>query len=408
MHPIIKALKHHKTAAVLLTLEIALTLAIVANALLVIGDRLGSMTVTTGLPDAELVSAKVSGTDPGISATEWEARTRADLAALRGIPGVESVANVNSVPLSPTGYTQLCLYLKPGSTDHLCGVALYAGSPGYLATLGLHVVQGRSFTDGDHERFDLFAVDPGAPPPVIVSRAMADRLWPGENPLGKPVYFDKDGIRVSRVVGVSGHLLNPVLAGDPAKDDLNLLMPVRDVRDGRFVLRVRPGTADRVAATLPRVLAASDDRLVINKVQPFAETVHDYFRDDRALVWLLLGVIASLLALTGFGIFGLTGFWVQERVRVIGIRRALGATRTDIRTYFQMENLAIVTGGAALGAIMAWSLNLWLMLRYELPRLPLLPVAGGVLLVYAIGQLAVLQPSLRACRVSPLAAVRQA
>jgi putative ABC transport system permease protein len=113
-----------------------------------------------------------------------------------------------------------------------------------------------------------------------------------------------------------------------------------------------------------------------------------------------------LMLVTAFGIVGLASFWVQQRRKQIGVRRAVGATRGDILRYFLAENFLIVTGGILLGVVFALALNLVLMEQYEVPRLPLyyLPIAAAAL--WALGQLAVLAPALRAAAVPPVVATR--
>src|SRR3546814_2713942 len=85
---------------------------------------------------------------------------------------------------------------------------------------------------------------------------------------------------------------------------------------------------------------------------------------------LLVGTIVALLLVTALGIVGLTSFWVSQRRRQIGVRRALGATRGDILRYFQTENFLIVSVGIAMGMLLAYGLNQGLMQQYELARLP--------------------------------------
>jgi len=97
---------------------------------------------------------------------------------------------------------------------------------------------------------------------------------------------------------------------------------------------------------------------------------------------------------------------VQQRTRSIGIRRAIGATRSDILHYFQLENFLIVTGGIVLGTMLAFVLNAVLMQHYELPRLPPYYLPIGALLLWLLGQLAVLGPALRAAAVPPVVATR--
>jgi len=123
---------------------------------------------------------------------------------------------------------------------------------------------------------------------------------------------------------------------------------------------------------------------------------------------LMGGVCLILLGVTAAGIVGLTSFWVGQRHRQIGVRRALGARRIDILHYFQIENLLIAGGGVVLGVLLAVTLNLWLMAHYEMERLPGLYVLTGVLAMLAIGQGAVFVPARRASNVPPVVATRAA
>ncbi|MDE2315287.1 MAG: FtsX-like permease family protein, partial [Xanthomonadaceae bacterium] len=127
---------------------------------------------------------------------------------------------------------------------------------------------------------------------------------------------------------------------------------------------------------------------------------------DTTMIGLLIASALGLLFVTALGIAGLANFWVQQRARSIGIRRAIGATRGDILRYFQTENFLIVGAGIVLGAALALALNLMLMTHYELPRLPLWYLPIGAAVLWMVGQLAVLSPALRAARVPPVVATR--
>ena len=109
-------------------------------------------------------------------------------------------------------------------------------------------------------------------------------------------------------------------------------------------------------------------------------------------------------AKTAAGITGLTSFWVEQRRKQIGVRRALGARRIDILRHFQGENLCIAAVGAGLGVLLAAGLNLWLMTHYEMQRLPLAWTVAGIVALLAIGQASVWVPARRASRVPPVAA----
>src|SRR5690606_7984853 len=105
-----------------------------------------------------------------------------------------------------------------------------------------------------------------------------------------------------------------------------------------------------IQAALRTLKADGPLRLVSPKAATTLEAARDkYYRNDRAMAWLLVGVCLLLLTVTAVGIAGLTSFWVAQRRRQIGIRRAIGATRGDILRYFQTENFLIATIGIALG-----------------------------------------------------------
>lgn len=404
MHPIVTALKHHKTTVILVVLEIALSCAIVTNALFLISDRLGAMQMTTGVADNELVWARSSGLDDDATPASRASRTTADLAALRMMPGVKSVATVNSLPLSGN-YWSTCLNTRPGGDKaaEVCNLVEYTGTPDYVRTLGMRLSAGRDFLPPEYADYAGFNDAP--PQAMIVTQALADRLWPGQPPIGRSVFFGDKGEHAVQVVGVVGHLLNPSINRNQGTES-GFLLPVRSVMGGMYVLRTRQGARDAVQRDLPKVLDSVDDQRIITDNHSYAQTVKDYFHDDRALIWLLLLVIGCLLALTVLGVVGLSSFWVQQRTHQIGIRRAIGATRRDILRYFQIENFLIVSSGIALGLLLAVSLNLLLMKQYELPRLPLTYLPIAALVLWALGQLAVLGPALRAAAVPPVVATR--
>ena len=121
----------------------------------------------------------------------------------------------------------------------------------------------------------------------------------------------------------------------------------------------------------------------------------------------MMGMVCVLLLLaTAGGIVGLSSFWVGQRRRSIGVRRALGATRGDILRYFQTENALIVGIGVALGVALGIAANLSLMTHYELPRMPLWLLGVGALSLWLLGQLVVFGPARRAAAVPPVEATR--
>jgi putative ABC transport system permease protein len=126
------------------------------------------------------------------------------------------------------------------------------------------------------------------------------------------------------------------------------------------------------------------------------------------MAWLLVAVATALLVVTALGIIGLASFWVAQRTRQIGVRRALGATRGQILRYFQTENFLLATVGITLGMALAYAINQLLMSKYELPRLPLIYLPVGAVLLWTLGQIAVFWPARKAAAVPPAIATRSA
>jgi putative ABC transport system permease protein len=143
-----------------------------------------------------------------------------------------------------------------------------------------------------------------------------------------------------------------------------------------------------------------------DSVRSFADIRAHAYRADIGMAVLMGTICLMLIAVTAAGIVGLTSFWVGQRHRQIGVRRALGARKIDILHYFQTENLMIAGGGAVLGVALAIGLNLLLMHYFEMDRLPLTYVLIGIVTVLILGQAAVFAPARRASNVSPVEATR--
>jgi putative ABC transport system permease protein len=173
-----------------------------------------------------------------------------------------------------------------------------------------------------------------------------------------------------------------------------------------YVLHTAPRDRTRVLKQASATLSRIDDDRVLMHPRTFTRMRANYFQRNRSMINLLLASALGLLLVAALGITGLATFWVQQRTRTIGIRRAVGATRGDILHYFQTENFLIVTFGVVLGVVLAIVINLVLMRFFQLARLPLWYLAVGVIALWILGQLAVLVPALRASHVPPVVATR--
>ena len=401
--PILSTLRRHRTAALLIVLEIALTCAIVCNAIFLITDRLSQMDRSSGVVEDELVRVQVAGIG---ETTNVEAVTTQDLAALRALPGVKSVTTANMVPFGRSSWNN-GVSNKPHDNDTSINAAMYIGSPDFVETLGVHIIAGRDFAPDEYVSYDALKKEQAKMGSILISQGMADYFWPGQSVLGKQIYVWGDDPQV--IVGVFDVLARPNDNAAGAKGrGYSMILPINGQYDlgGNYMLRVDPARKGEVLAAVEAALDKVDPHRVILKRQTFAELRAEYFKADRAMAWLLLGVSIALLVITALGVVGLASFWVQQRTRQIGIRRALGATKTDILRYFQTENFILATAGIVLGMGLAYAMNLWLMGKYDVPRLPATFLPIGAALLWLLGQIAVLGPALRASLIPPAIATR--
>ena len=413
LHPILAALRKHKAGVVLIALQIALTLAIVCNAVFIIGQRVERVNRPTGLDESDLFLVSQqwvgapSGDDPA-GAEKLDVMQREDLAALRNLPDVASVSPTNSIPLLNSSWTG-SLSLKPG--DKLAKgnprTAYYFTDEQVFKTLGLRLVAGRAFTAADVQHSN----DPRDRPVVIITQALADRFFPGESAVGKVIYSDGSSAP-STVIGIVARLQIPSAGGFGSDFVWNsTLVPVRlDGSYVRYAVRAKPGRLDAAMREVTPALYKVNPMRVLDddSIKSFTDIRARAYRADVGMA-VLMGVICLiLLCVTAAGIVGLTSFWVGQRHRQIGVRRTLGARKIDILHYFQIENLLIAGIGVVAGVLLAVGLNLWLMTHYEMNRLPSLYVVTGVLAMLAIGQAAVFVPARRASNVPPVVATRAA
>jgi putative ABC transport system permease protein len=281
----------------------------------------------------------------------------------------------------------------------------------FIDAFGLNLIAGRQFSPDEY--IEWAALDAPnskvAIPAAIITRSMADKLFPGESAVGKSFY--SWGEEPIKVVGVVEHLIRPSDQGGPAAKEYSMIFPIKGpyTLGGNYVIRTEDPSrrAEILKAAVDALKRNGPNRIILeDNTKTFEELRQDYYRQDRAMAWLLVAVIVALLVVTALGIVGLASFWVQQRTRQIGVRRALGATRAQILRYFQLENFLLATLGIVIGMLLAYAINQLLMGKYELPRLPLYYLPIGAVALWLLGQISVLGPALRAAAVPPAIATR--
>ncbi|HEV2703655.1 MAG TPA: FtsX-like permease family protein [Steroidobacteraceae bacterium] len=398
---IVRSLGRNRLGALLIGLQIAFTLAIVSNSLSIIEQHLQHMARPTGFDEANI----------GVLHNQWigqpddlKARVLEDLAALRSVPGVVSVEATNSFPLEGSGWIT-ALQLTPDQQSATTQSAVYFVDGGGLSAFGLRLTAGRWFRAG--EIGEVRDDETKFPDQVIVTRSLAQALFPSTNPLGQVVYFGQSP--PARIIGIVERAQTPSASQtrDHAGVENASFFPYLYLgNDTMYVVRTTPGRLTSVLQTAQEKLLKVTPQRIINWSRTFAEMRRIAYESERKESVVLGIVCGLLLTVTALGVVGLTSYWVSQRTRYIGMRRALGAQRSDILRYFHLENLIIAGIGAVLGIALGVSGNIWLAASFSITRMDTGFVGAGAAIVLALCQAAVIWPALRAASISPAMAFR--
>jgi putative ABC transport system permease protein len=397
--PIFRAMMRNRARFFLIVVEVALTLAIVANCVSLIRESRAELSKESGFDDANLLFVRSRPFAEAFRDKKYlDAAVEADARTLRAMPGVRSASNTYFLPWQGGGSST---EVRRGDTRHR--TQIYSGDLKFVDTLGVSLLEGRNFTQEEYETYSSDDLPPGTVSPVIISQKLAELVYPEGGALGK-VLDESDGKPAYRVVGIFGPFYNPY--GWPI-GDYAIIYPSRtgSFNGTSFLVRTQPGQAERLIPEIEKgLIAANNGRNV--EVQSIPEIRRGYDARDRAVVFALNAVMLLLVFVTALGIVGITSFSVAERQRQIGTRRALGATQGDILRHFLLENWMITSIGAVLGLVLAYALNFGLVNLVEGAKLDGWILAAGVGLLWATGLAAALGPALRAARIAPAIATR--
>jgi putative ABC transport system permease protein len=401
MRPILSAMRRNKFGALLIATQMAVTLAFLANALTLVEQRIAWSDRPSGMDEADIFVMQSEMVD---HPNDLAARQAADMDALRALPGVADAYTTNMYPLEGGGWIET-VNLTPDQKTPTAFTAHYMGDEHALHTMGLTLIAGRNFSADEIAN----RTDNDIPPPsgFIVSRALAAKLFPNGDALGKPIFVENE--KPVPIIGIVDRLQGPMTVATGLYSTFaenSVLTPYRLIGETSvYMVRAQPGQRDAVMKSAEAKLFSIDDNRIL-KSKSMQQVRADAYRGDHGLIVLLSAICTALLVVTAFGIIGLTSYWVAQRRQQIGIRRALGATRQAIVRYFQTENFLISAAGAAIGIAFAIALNLWMVRSFEMVRMDNSRAIGGAIVILLLGQFAVLWPALRAASIPPALATR--
>jgi putative ABC transport system permease protein len=398
IRPIASALWRNRTGAILVAFQIAIGLAVLVNAVYVVKQRVEKIGRPTGMDTANMIWVSSSGFAKDF---DFDSTWRQDIATIRAIPGVKAASLISNIPLSGSGSSS-GYEPKPGQdTTESVAANTYLVDEHAVAALGVTLSSGRAFEPQEIlppiETFD-------SAPQAIVTKAFAKALFPDDpNPVGKSFYDGLD--KPITIVGIIEHMHGAWVGWDKL-DHVVLYPRIDNGPSSLYLVRTEPGRRDAVMRDIEAKLGDSNPGRLLRWVRSMDYFIHKSYLDDRNMAIFLASVTSALLAITALGIFGLATFNVSTRIRQIGTRRAVGARRMDIVRHFLVENWMVTTAGVVAGCGGALAIGYWISTKYELPRLDLYYLVGGVLAIWLIGLAAALQPARRASTISPAVASR--
>jgi putative ABC transport system permease protein len=405
---LLTALWRNRTGPLLVSAQVAITLAVLVNVAYVVEQRIEQINRPTGMDLDNMFWFLVK---PSSKDYPYATAVSADLAYLNSLPEVVAATPVNNVPQTDS-ITGLPFSATPEGLQNDggdSGAQILFGTDKVIDAMGLKLIAGRTF--------DPSTIKPPAADfntslsewagEIIVTEAFARKLFPDGNALGKQVYA---GIinKSATIVGIVELLRSPpeVEAYDYFSTQIVIAPIIPPGPNVRYVVRAKAGQRARLMALVEKGFADLQPGRFIAHMEDMTRTAENIRRELRANAIILSVVAALVLAVTVVGISGLAAFNVSTRTKQLGIRRAIGARKSHILRYFLIENWIITTCGVAVGAVLSVTMGIKLSTLYEMSRAPLYYLAGGVLVMWMVGLLAVLVPARRAAAISPATATR--
>jgi predicted permease len=381
----------------LVTLEVAVSVALVLMTGLLTASLLRLLHVDRGFDSARIATARIDL--PNKSYSELGARTafyKQVVDRLSQLPGVEHAAAVNMLPLS--GDTWIDMIRVPGDgrafmqlpTEHFRWV-----TPGYFETIHLPLIAGRLLNSSDEGKHY-----------AVISELTARTLWPGKNPIGQQ--FGRGGLKEDpfTVIGVVGNARTVSLA-TPDPMMVYTAYWYRNDNTAGLLVRTHQDPA-MIADAMRKTVWSVDPEVPVPEVRMLGGVVEDSVANRRFEMQLLLLFAISALLLAALGVYGVVTYSVAQRQREIGLRLALGAQRQNIYHLVLHDGLTPVLAGAVAGIAVAFAFARFVgSLLFQVSPYNSAIASGAVCVLVALGAAACLLPARRAASVDPMQALRR-
>lgn len=399
--PIVKSLLRRPTGPVLIILQLAITIAIVSNAMSFIQQRVEFITRDAGFQRQGLLRIWVKQDE---SRGDINTTIENDLRLLGSLPSVEAVTAINGLPMGyrggTSGFATAPRLDIEGQEVYSLAASTFEVTDGWLAALGVTLVSGSDFKFDEYLRYRPESTPSSSP--IIITEAVAEKLFPGKDPIGQSMYMGE--LYSFTVVGVIKNMLgHQVHSETPYQSVIYPKMRLFD--DSQYLVRIDDPNEELVLSDLVEKLRLEADDRIVGDEKTMTTITKDGYRGEYAMITLLSVVLGLLVAVNALGVVGLTSFWIGQRRKQIGIRRALGASRVAVVRYFLVENVVLVGTALAIGAFAAMLASAYMVKSYGFDPLSWLYIPAAGLIVMCITLSAAIMPVSKAARISPVEAV---
>lgn len=388
----------------LVVVDVALAMILLAGASLMVKSMTRVLEVPSGLTPDNVLTMKLSLFGPEFSGPDANPRIvqtfQQSLDRVASLPGVKAAGAVSQLPLGGD-FDMYGVQIKDklfANPEDAPGAFRYGVTPGYLEALGIPISRGRSIMASDDER---------AQPVVLINQLFAERIWPGEDVVGKQIQLGGPTRPWRTVVGVVGNVRHEGLDG-PQK--LQVYVPEAQWfnPDSEMALVIHAaGNPAAITSSVREAVWAVNRNVQITEVATMDQVIGASL-STRRFPMMLLGLFAlAALLLAGLGLYGVLAYSVAQRTTEIGVRMALGALPGEVLRMVLRQGMFLVVIGVAAGvagALALRSLLAGLLFEVKATDPPTLIAAALVLIVVAT--LACLIPARRATKVDPLVALR--
>jgi putative ABC transport system permease protein len=341
-----ETISHARISRTLLVAQVAMAMVLVSTASILLGTFLRLHALPSGIDQKQLSVFQVTLKGDRYASTQRTGQfVNAVLDELRRMPGVDSVAAVNGLPLD-RGLNEGG---NPADRHELHQIIEFrAITPGYFATMGMHLIAGRDITDADRA---------GADRVVVIGATAARKWWPGRSPIGESVQLG--GAARWRIVGIVPDVQMHSLVEAQGIEIYGPMAQLSDestaVLNGWFptTFAIRTAAHVNLAAGIQSAVEKADPEIPVARLTTMQDVIDSTIQAPRFFSLISTGFSAFALVLTVIGLFGLLSYQVTRRTREIGVRIALGADRLSILRLFLTRGLALTGAGVALGLIVS-------------------------------------------------------